>query len=306
MNTKTKQSITLRNPHVFGRSPISSNTLLNDTNASRVHSSIHWNSSYWLLQDSSTNGSFINKTRVTKSIMKRLKQGDTLNFGDLNSETWQLIDDSEPKSMLIPLDKDSASIELTNVFVLPNENAPEVTFYLSPEYRWLCESKTGTVVLNSGDNIQTSTGDWYFVGNYPVDETCFVNHFHQDESLTIKAEFTVSQNEEHVYISLTIEDKIIDLGRKSHHYLVLVLARKWQEDKINNIQNSERGWLDKALLCKELIITEQYMNIQIYRFRKQVASFMSEATILPQPIKRRFGEIRITFDDVNIIGGAIL
>ncbi|MFT5635390.1 MAG: hypothetical protein ACI89T_000827, partial [Cognaticolwellia sp.] len=254
----------------------------------------------------STNGSFINNIRITKSTMKRLKQGNILNFGDLESESWQLIDDSEPTSMLIPLTKNRPSIELNNVFVLPDENAPEVTLYLSPERRWLCESKTGTVELNSGDNIQTSTGDWYFVGNYPTDDTCFVNNFHQEQPLTVSAEFKVSQNEEHVCLSLTIEDKIIDLGIKSHHYLVLMLARKWQEDNTDKIQNNEKGWLDKSLLCRELIMTEQYMNIQIYRFRKQIASLMSDAMILPQPIERRLGELRITFDDVNILGGAIL
>ncbi len=305
-NIQTQKSLVLRNPHTFGRSATSCNTLLAGTKVSRLHCSIHWNGSYWLLQDSSTNGCFINQVRMTKTKMKRLKQADKLNFADLDSETWQLIDDSEPKSMLVPLNNNVPNIALEQVFVLPDENSPEITLYLSPERRWLAESNTGTVELSSGDNVKTSKGDWYFVGNYPEAETCFVNNFHQEQVLTVSAEFTVSQNEEHVSISLTIADKTIDLGIRSHHYLILILARKWQEDNSNNRQNSERGWIDKSLLCDELIMTEQYMNIQIYRFRKQVASLMSDSMILPQPIERRLGEIRITFDDITIIGGAIL
>lgn len=303
INIETQENLLLRNPHVFGRSPVSSNTLLNCPRASRIHGSIHWNGSYWLLQDSSTNGSFINNTRMTKNTMKRLKRGDVLNFGDLESEGWRLIDDSEPKSMLIPLTKKLLSIELNKLLVLPDENTPEVTLYLSPERRWLCESKTGTTQLNPGDNIQTSNGNWYFVGNYPADDTCFINHFRQEEPLVVSAEFKVSQNEEHVCVFLTIDDKTIDLGIKSHHYLVLILARKWLEDNTDKVQDDEKGWFDKDLLCKELIVTEQYMNIQIYRFRQQVARLMSDAMVLPQPIERRLGELRITFDDVNIVGG---
>ena len=44
-------------------------------------------------------------------------------------------------------------------------------------------------------------------------------------------EFNVSQDEEETQLSLRVDDQEMDLGTRSHHYLLLLLARTRIQDK---------------------------------------------------------------------------
>ena len=66
---------------------------------------------------------------------------------------------------------------------------------------------------------------------------------------------------------------------------------------------ADQGWLDKEKLGKMLKLNENHINIQIYRFRKQLISASPQSLALPQAIERRSGEIRIACDNIEIHGG---
>jgi len=66
---------------------------------------------------------------------------------------------------------------------------------------------------------------------------------------------------------------------------------------------ADQGWLDKEALGKMLKLSENHINIQIYRFRKQLISVSPQSLALPQAIERRSGEIRIACDSIEINGG---
>jgi pSer/pThr/pTyr-binding forkhead associated (FHA) protein len=304
LNTKTGEQVILRSQHIFGRHPGSSNTVLTNPEASRMHASILFNGSHWLLQDTSSNGTFLNGKHYVHGVKHRLHKGDKINFGNNTLSNWKLINTDPPKSMLVPLTANMPTIELEDIAVLPNEEVPEVMVYRSPEGSWLYEDHTGRYLLNAGDKVSTHHFSWYFVNADTLEETQMAAPDAEDnEQVDIKIDFEVSQNEEHISLNITVGDQLISLGQRTHHYLLLILARQRLEDIQVGRNESEQGWLDKEVLSRMLGMEESHINIQIYRFRKQIIQAHPASPALLQIVERRRGELRFASDAVTINGG---
>ncbi len=304
LNTKSNKLTILRSQHIFGRHSGSSNTILDNSDASRLHASILWNGSYWLLQDTSSNGTYVNNEAMIGGIKRRLKIGDTIRFGALNACLWVFNNDDSPKCMLVPIESGSTPpIELDGIVVLPNDNSPEITLYQSSNGEWICENELGVTKLESGLKISTNDSSWYFVNADTFDSTKKAEQTQNIISTPINLNFTVSKNEEHVSLCILFENNQIDLGERTHHYLLLILARKRVEDHQSGQEESEQGWIDKGLLSQQTGLDENYINIQIYRFRKQLIKAMPSAMQLLQIIERRRGELRFALKSVEINGG---
>jgi len=303
LNTKTNKQTLLRSQHIFGRHSGSSNTVLKNPKASRLHASILWNGSYWLLQDSSSNGTFVNNKATIAGVKKRLKLDDTIQFGALSACTWVFNNDDAPKSMLVPIDENSNPVELEDIVVLPNENSPEITLYQSLNGDWICEDQTGIKILESGVKIKTNNNSWYFVNADTFDETKKADQIPNITPLVIMVNFKVSKNEEHVSLCIHFENKLINLGERTHHYLLLILARKRLADHLLGIDENEQGWVDKDVLCRQIGLDENHINILIYRFRKQLIKARPLAMQLLQIIERRRGKLRFAIKSIKINGG---
>ena len=304
LNTKYNKLTILRNQHIFGRHSGSSNTLLDNPEASRLHASILWNGSCWLIQDTSSNGTFINNEAIIAGVRRKLKIGDSIRFGALNTTAWLFNNDDAPKSMLISIESGSVPpVELEGIVVLPNENSPEITLYQAKNGEWVCENEAGVISLDSGVKVSTKDNSWYFVNADTFDSTKKAEQSDGNISTPINLNFTVSKNEEHVSLCILFENKPIDLGERTHHYLLLILARKRLTDHQSGLDDSEQGWIDKNLLSQQTGLDENYINIQIYRFRKQLIKAMPSAMQLLQIIERRRGELRFALKSVEINGG---
>ncbi len=304
INLSTEDTVTLLIQHIFGRHPDTSHTILSQPDTSRMHASIFWDGEHWLLQDSSSNGTFINDRQVARSVKHPLSKGDKIKFASLNAEAWEFIDDSAPKSLLIPITPGLNAIELETLAVLPSEDNPEITLYMSPNGHWICESKAGISMLKSGDLVGNHDKTWRFIEAKASEATINVDSDEVTISKQIGIYFDVSQNEEHVSLKFNLDGEEFDLSERNHHYLLLLLARKRISDMKNGIAPSEQGWIDKEALSQMLGQSESHINIQIYRFRKQIINTLPSSLSLPQPIERRTREIRFAYNNVVISGGA--
>ena len=306
-NTHTQQRIRLLPYQLIGRSVEQHHIVLRDKHASRMHSIIQWDGESWSLKDTSTNGTFVNENKVTTDTHHRLQQDDQLQFGHITSDKWVLINSDAPKSMLIPNSPDLPVIELNQLIALPSENQPEVTLYLSPHHEWICESPSGVSVLKHLDLVGTQQKTWRFIDAKAGIKTQQHTPSNTPDTPNIAYFFRVSQNEEHVFLQLNINNEDIDLGERAHHYLLLELARKYQRDTAAKIHHNERGWMDKDLLSRTLGMSESHINIQIYRLRKQLVNTFpqhhKDSTTLPTMIERRHGELRFTGKNITISGG---
>lgn len=302
LNKTTGETVNLLPQHIIGRHPTSSNTVITTPDASRTHATIAWDGEFWQLMDSSTNGTFVNGKRLNRGEGHRLHQNDEIRFASSSAEIWQLLDCDEPKSLLIPEKPGLPTIVLDDIAVLPSEESPEVTLYMSPLGHWVCESQSGISTLESGDRVGTNDCIWRFVEAMPCAETIQIEEQTVTRADEVEIHFDVSQNEEHVAAKLKLPEAELNLGERTHHYLLLMLARKRLEDIKTGIAENERGWMEKEQLGKLLGMSETHINIQVYRFRKQLVKALPNTTILPQLIERRTGEIRFVYDNVLING----
>lgn len=302
INGSTGDKIIIQPQHIFGRHP-TTETELTQPEASRTHAVAIWDGECWMLQDISTNGTFINGKKLVRGEKTRINLEDEIQFGGLDVISWYVKDLTPPASMLLPLTKGLPIIYLNGINVLPSEDNPEVAIYQNARGLWMCENDTGPYELKMGDKVGSYDKQWKFVDGETSIETSFMADSIALAPKKIAFNFDVSQNEEHVSIKLMLDDREVDLGLRNHHYLVLMLARKFQEDLAYGMSLSECGWLDKDLLCKMLGQNENHINIQIYRFRKQFLDAYPLPEQMPQVIERRTGEIRFYSTDIQIIGG---
>lgn len=299
-NQQLQVTVTLLSNHTFGRDTSTNTTVLTSPEASRNHAIITWDGESWRIKDVSTNGTLLNQVYINNNIYCELQVGTEIQFGTQANDIWQITDLSAPITGLIPLSDDLDFIPLHDVIVLPCEHA-DILIYLSEHAEWLCEENGQILCLQPGDKVGYGHQTWQFVDGRPSTVTAI--NPNSPPPNDIKFKFTASQNEEHVSLSLVVDNKEFDLGERNHHYLLLLLARQRLADLEKGLQPTEQGWVDKDVLINMTGIIEQHINIQIYRFRKQVATVMPHSTTLHQIIERRPGELRFAYSDVEIEGG---
>jgi len=307
LNLHTSEKVQLLALHTFGRKSGSSNTLLYNSEASRLHAVIMWDGKNWFLKDSSANGSYLNGRHCQTAAKVALEKGDTLQFGSLQGEVWQVDCVAAPQSMLLPLDVNSKAgkeaITLVDIAALPSEQSPEVTLFLSPKGAWVCETQEGISVLEEGDLVKTSEGCWHFVDARPNAETVELSVTGENSSPVPEFFFEVSQNEEHVDLSFSCDQQYYKLGQRSHHYLLLLLARERLKHQEQGIKEEDQGWIDKGLLRRMTGLNEYHMNMQVHRLRKQFIQALPPTQIMAPLVERRRGELRFSFGHFHLHGG---
>ena len=207
---------------------------------------------------------------------------------------------------MLPLTIGLSTIHLNGITALPSESDPQISIYKSACGQWVCETSTGIFDLKMGDRVGTEDKQWRFVDAQACVETEIIRDNGSAKPMELTFKFDVSQNEEHVSLMLDCGDDTVDLEVRNHHYLILLLARKYQSDQAEGLSKSESGWIDKDLLCKMVGQSGNHVNIQIYRFRKQFIDAYPYANQTPQVIERRTGEIRFSPNPVEIMGGVNL
>ncbi|MCX7553390.1 FHA domain-containing protein [Marinicella sp. S1101] len=300
-NPTTGETVILRSQHVFGRHPATAHTLLGDHAASRIHANVFWDGNDWQIKDSSSNGTYLNKKKLEPGEKYTLRTADTLHFGSPDSDKWQITDLNAPKSMLLLIGNHKQTIELDDLIVLPDAQKPEITIYRNNQSLWVLENQHEQRVLNSGDQVSVGNETWVFITPDDIDET---NPIVQLSNETPQLKFAVSRDEEHIDLDIQWNQQHIALGERVHHYLLLCLARKRLSDQIDGLKTEEQGWLEKELLVRMTGMDEKHINIQIYRFRKQLLDTNSSDTnALLSLIQRRRGQLRLDCDEIVIQGG---
>lgn len=299
---RTGVNVDIQPQHVFGRHPTAA-TFLSNSEASRTHAVVIWDGEAWVLKDTSSNGTYINGQYLARGAQQVLNAKDQIQFGSVLAEIWFVKDVSPPDSLLIPITLGLPTIKLAQITVLPSEDDPQISIYRSYKGQWMCETASSVYELKMGDRVGTMDKQWRFVDAQASTETEVIKNKISQPPKQLVFKFDVSQNEEHVSLSVDTGSEILDLEVRNHHYLLLLLARKYLNDHNSGISESESGWVDKDLLCKMMGQNANHINIQIYRFRKQFLDIYPYEDQMPQIIERRTGEIRFGPNVVEILGG---
>jgi len=171
--------------------------------------------------------------------------------------------------------------------LLPNEDSPELALYLCPDrQQWYTENVEQSLEAGPyehGDTIEFGSSQWTFL---LVTEDDATTEFSPTQ--------TTLEDEESTNLTLINNGVEIDLGERSHHYLMVHLLR------YRTSQADESAWLNNQVLLKELGLEETHMNIQIFRARKQVATALPTLTGHSKLIERRRGSLKVSIKNFEI------
>jgi hypothetical protein len=306
-NRSTQRKIYLRTHHVFGRGR-SADTLLENLDASQLHASIRWTGKTWELRDHSRNGTLLDGVRLSSPKGIELGVGANIGFGHDAGASWQVEDLSPPCNLLWPLGHDEPHITLGHSNLLPHGVAAELSIHHSEKGQWVCTTPEGSWILEDGDEVRLANKVWCFVLAAEVISTmdCMVGGKPLQRVPQPELSFRVSQDEEHAWLELNDAGLHLDLGERSHHYALLILARLRLADAQRHLAPHAQGWVELERLAKMLGLDPGHLNIQIFRMRKQLALAMPHGAHVPELIERRRGSLRFGNLRFKITRGAAL
>lgn len=303
-NRHTQQLAYLRAVHVFGRNPDKADTVLGNLDASQIHASIRWTGAAWTLIDHSRNGSYIEGRKIGDQGQAVLRAGQTIQFALGDSAGWEVADLQPPCAMLLPPHAGLQALVLQRFHLLPDDSAPESTLSLSPQGQWVWEHGDGATILEHGARLHIGGEVWTFASLNESEPTAELARRDSQHSAPV-LNFSVSQNEEHISLTIAEAERSTDLGERSHHYSLLTLARLRLDDASRGTEAASQGWVEVDRLARMLGLDGPHLNIQIFRVRNQIArAFPEGGPSLANVIERRRGEVRFGTVGFQIMRGS--
>lgn len=304
INHLTNKRISLRPHHIFGRRKDRVDTYIEGKEISLMHASIRWEDSKWVIVDHSKNGTWIDGVLIKTGESIELRTSNNIAFSRTGKHTWRVAELGKPNAVLVSMSEMETVHELTNFHVFPDEQNPMVSLYKSEQGIWLCEDQEKTYALEHGAIIYAGSQVLQFFNGGEIDSTLDRVGMKLIGARDIQFKFFVSLDEEHTLLRVTCDGKEINLGERVHHYLLITLARLRLKDAKKGLDINSQGWVEKEKLCAMLGMDQAYVNIQIYRARKQVVNALSDIMHLPQVVESRSGSLRFGFPNFQIIRGS--
>jgi len=288
---------TLRNPRngrtvplgaraLVGRAP-AANLRIEDACVSGEHATLWWSEGRWWLRDlGSTNGTFVGVERLAPGQAHPLAPGSRCSFG-APDRPWDWVEDGPPR--VVALRGDRVVAGHPTLLSLPSDDDPQATVFLGPD-GWMVESRDGTEVMPDHGAVVVSGAAWTVLlpevlqGTERPDGAAWVLH---GTSLRL----AVSRDEEAVHATLLDGSRVLDLGVRAHHYLLLYLARRRAEDSA--ARPDEQGWVHTDVVQRELALNELALNVQVHRCRKGLAALGVEGSAGVIERRRGTGQLRL-------------
>lgn len=301
---ETGEWVALREYHVFGRNASIADTLLSPSEVSKLHASVQWDGQCWLLQDHSKNGTWLDQQRVRHGERVALRAQAYLSLAGQGVARWRIESLAPPSPLLVPLSIGHPVIVLD----VADDQSNTFVFWDQGRHGWVHETDNQLRLLDDGDIVQVNDVAWrlFCPGEVKCQETTEIStdRLICDENAVF--EFQASQNEEHVFACVRTPATQTDLGERVHHYLLLLLARQRLVDAARGVEKDSQGWMPLDELSAKVGLDSAYVNLQVYRARKQLAHVLPEYAYAAQLVERRAGEIRFGCAAFRILKGDVL
>ncbi|MFC5045134.1 FHA domain-containing protein [Aquimarina hainanensis] len=292
--------IVLSTQHLFGRNKAVVNTFLPENDVSKSHAIIFWKGDSWYLQDQSKNGTLVDNKFIHNDIIQ-LKVGQKIKFTQRNDSFWKITNLNKPCSYIQNI-FDASYIELDLGVLLINNDVKDCMLYINEDKKWILENDERSMIINDGDFIRFQNQHWIFHKNEDLEDT--VRSKNILKNITFLFEVCPSYNE--VIITVLINDYKIVLGASSSHLILLLLAKKVQEDMSLEIPSSHIGWIKTETLIDVLNesisghIDSHFINEQLYQVRKELYEIENYGHLLGSLIEKKNARIRFNHSRIAI------
>lgn len=301
--------------HTFGRLA-SVDTQLDKPYISKLHSAIEWNGRCWRIKNIGLNGTWVNDLQLGQGDVAELKVNDHIHLAEHDEPGFKVIDLAPPSDMLWPLDMSAGEmpariqpVMLERYHLLPDTHTPELALYFDhQDQTWYAELMSSATqdqrreTIHPGDILQFDNLRWQFIRAQVYGPTEARAHNTQKLS-DFEFVFNLSLDEETTQLELHGPQQSIDLGVRSHHYLMLQLARHRAADAAQGLDTKSQGWVYADQLATELGLDLTHMNIHIFRARKQLADCLPNSSDHHCLLERRGGKIRFGCERFKIYKG---
>lgn len=297
-NDRTDEPVELLARCIVGRTPLAG-LRLDHRSVSREHAVIEWHGDCWRMRDlGSRNGTTINGQACSVSFHE-LARGDVLAFGDAE-ESWTLTDVDPPPPAAVSEDG-TMRVGRGQVLLLPDRETPELSVHDSDD-GWVCDDGRSTHAVAAQDTVQAGTRRWrLLLPARPIAPSTVGGEVKPGiDELTAVFEF--DRAEEHVRLTLEHAGGRIALPPRAHDYLLLVLARvRLRDGTDNGLTRAEAGWTDSLELSKMLNTTPEWLNVQVFRARRQLAEHgvIDAPRIVERRVRTR--QIRFGIDEIRLL-----
>jgi hypothetical protein len=287
--SQSNESRTLEAYSLVGRGQ-TCGVLLKDHRVSAQHACLKYAPTGWVLRDlGSVNGTWVNGHRLAPGADVEVRAGDAIAFGKADL-VWRLEDASPPEPMALALASGEAAVLSDGVILLPSGENPAASIFRGADGGWTLESPDHVRAIEPGDVVEVNGTSYRFSCPNEWQATAKIQRVRLVSESVLY--FDVSDDEEHVSLTVEFDGERMPFGRSNAYYFLLTLARLRNAEQRAQ-RETEAGWAHREELMNMLKCSEQQLNVWVFRIRSKFASkeFLDYAAI----VERRdgTGQLRI-------------
>lgn len=280
-----------------GRSP-AADLILTAASVSAEHAIVFWQGEGWYLRDlHSSNGTFVNRQRLAVDEPRRLQTGDSIQFGAVQEEHWDLVSDTSPSLFAKRQSDGMEVVSGSDLLALPSEAQPTAQVYPAGTQHWSSVGGGALEPINDGQSLSVGKDVWRVFLPSAIDRT------EQCDSLSPSISsaslvFRVSQDEETVVIEVSDRGFATRMESRVHNYALLLLARQRQSDIA--LREEHQGWMARTQLARQLGIELTHLNVQLFRLRKAFSEAGFDNGGQAVECRRRPDQVRIGIERLRV------
>ena len=301
---KSKEVCFLHSKHIFGRKNKVANTSFNVDLISRNHASIEWDSSKWLIQDFSRNGTWINDIEIASNTLVELNVGDVVCFGsdEINDASFTVKDLSKPQSLIYRPHPSLQFVPIEDSNLIPDKASADFgLYYCYTREGWY--SQTFNTDNDSTDNYENGPHGYddeiMYAGNRwklflldqdpasspePRKPITFIDD--------IEFQIRFNKTQDDVRVNLITQDDEFELEPQSYTKLLANL--------ISLQQHSEDSWVPYKDLAKSMDNGQASINLKLFMFRHHLASSLNSCKGVTKVIERNSESLRLGISNYSI------
>ncbi|WP_437964281.1 FHA domain-containing protein [Sorangium sp. So ce260] len=292
----TGACVTLGTRCLFGRHP-ACDVRVDEPRVSGEHASLHWMGDRWELRDlGSRNGTFLDGRRLSPGERVALVRGATFSLAGPGAAF--VLEDADPPGAAARCEASGEFRAASGgILALPDEDRPLASVFEDSGGHWVVE--TGSEVRPVADGEVIHVAGLGFKIELP--RSAAETWQSEGGGLVLEAihlRLSVSADEERVRTTVVAGGQETTLPLRTHHYLLVTLARAWLGGGDKSI--AQRGWVDRDVLCRMLATDANKLNVDVHRARKQFAALgiQNAAGIVER--RAGTGELRIGVRSVEV------
>jgi hypothetical protein len=295
----TSESVVLRSRFLVGRSA-ACDLRVDDPRVSGEHAALRWTGIHWEVRDlGSKNGTFVGERRLAPTERAPLMAGESFVLGGraAPAPVFTLTDASAPIASARHAQSGLARLASGGLIALPDDDHPDVSVVEGWDGRWVVEAEGAPRHVADRETILVGGEAWILDLPHRTSST-----LEADSTIptldNIALRFVVSPDEEHVNLTVVCPTREIDVPERSHHYLLVTLARA--RLAAADAPAAERGFLDRDELCRMLATDELRLNVDVCRARKQFAALGIQGAASIVARRPGTGRIRLGVENVDV------